>query len=81
MTRIKGTVKWYGGTSRAGQVKHFGFIEPESGAEDVFVHQTDLVKAGLHALAEGQRVEFELRRNKARRGGMCATNIKLIDAA
>jgi CspA family cold shock protein len=48
-----GTVKFYN------EVKGFGFISPEDGGKDVFVHATALERAGLPALNEGQRVAFE----------------------
>jgi CspA family cold shock protein len=53
MTR--GTVKFYNGT------KGFGFIQPEDGGKDVFVHATALERAGIAALREGQQVSFETR--------------------
>lgn len=49
-----GTVKWFN------PAKGFGFIQPEDGSEDVFVHISAVQRAGLNELAEGQRVEFEL---------------------
>ena len=49
----KGTVKFYNET------KGYGFIAPDDGGKDVFVHATALQRAGLHSLAEGQAVEFE----------------------
>jgi CspA family cold shock protein len=49
----KGTVKFYNGT------KGFGFIQPEDGGKDVFVHATALERAGIHALREGQKVSFD----------------------
>ena len=48
-----GKVKWFNGQ------KGFGFIEPEGGGKDVFVHATALERAGIRGLAEGQRVRFE----------------------
>ena len=48
-----GTVKFYN------DVKGYGFIEPEDGGKDVFVHATALERNGLKALAEGQKVQFE----------------------
>lgn len=48
-----GTVKFYNAT------KGFGFIQPEDGATDVFVHATALEKAGMPALTEGQKVSFD----------------------
>ena len=49
-----GTVKWFNLTNR------FGFIEPEEGDNDNFVHMTAVEAAGLSALFEGQKVQFEL---------------------
>lgn len=50
---IKGTVKFYN------EQKGFGFIEPEDGSKDVFVHATALERAGMGSLAEGQKVSFD----------------------
>ena len=50
---IKGTVKFYN------DQKGFGFIEPEDGSKDVFVHATALERAGIVGLAEGQKVSFD----------------------
>lgn len=55
-----GTVKWFNPT------KGFGFIQPESGDKDVFVHISAVEKAGMTALAEGQRVSYELVTEKGR---------------
>ena len=49
-----GTVKWFN------QTKGFGFIEPEEGGKDVFVHITQVQASGLEGLAENQRVTFEM---------------------
>ena len=49
-----GTVKWFN------PAKGFGFIAPEDGSKDVFVHISAVERAGLESLAEGQRVEFDL---------------------
>jgi CspA family cold shock protein len=49
-----GTVKWFNAT------KGFGFIAPEGGGEDLFVHQSEIQMQGYRELAEGQRVEFEV---------------------
>jgi CspA family cold shock protein len=48
-----GTVKWFNAT------KGFGFIAPDEGGEDLFVHQSAIDMQGYRELAEGQRVEFE----------------------
>lgn len=50
---IKGTVKFYN------EQKGFGFIEPEDGGKDVFVHATALERAGMGPLTEGQKVSFD----------------------
>jgi CspA family cold shock protein len=63
-----GQVKWFNAT------KGFGFIRPDDGAGDAFVHITAVQAAGLTGLAEGQRVTYELIRE---RGKSSATNLKL----
>lgn len=50
-----GTVKWFNPT------KGFGFIQPDDGGKDAFVHISAVEKAGLATLAEGQKIEFELK--------------------
>ena len=67
-----GTVKWFNSK------KGFGFIQPEDGGTDVFVHISALERAGINDLREGQRVSYELAMNK---GKTSAANLKLIDAA
>ena len=62
-----GTVKWFNAT------KGFGFIQPEGGGADVFVHISAVEKAGLRALNEGQRLEYELQQE---RGKTAAANLK-----
>lgn len=52
--REKGTVKWFNDT------KGFGFIAPESGSKDIFVHQSAIMEAGFRSLSEGDRVEFSI---------------------
>lgn len=64
-----GEVKWYN------QAKRFGFIKPDEGEGDVFVHISALEAAGLHTLDEGQRIEYELAENN---GKTSAVNLKLI---
>ena len=49
-----GTVKWFS------RVKGYGFIQPDDGSEDVFVHYSSIVGAGFRNLEEGQRVEFSV---------------------
>jgi CspA family cold shock protein len=53
-----GTVKWFNGQ------KGFGFIQPEGGGADVFVHISAVERAGLTSLSEGQKVSFEIERDK-----------------
>ncbi len=65
-----GTVKWFNAT------KGFGFIEPEDGGNDAFVHISALEQAGISGLDEGQRVEFEL--VPGRDGKSAAENLKLV---
>jgi CspA family cold shock protein len=65
-----GIVKWFNPT------KGFGFIQPEGGDKDVFVHISALEKAGLRTLKENQRVSYELESNKGR---VSATNIEVLD--
>lgn len=64
-----GTVKWFNVT------KGFGFIQPDEGSSDVFVHISALQSAGIPALNDGQRVSYELASNKGRTS---AVDIKLI---
>jgi CspA family cold shock protein len=64
-----GTVKWFNTT------KGYGFIQPEDGGSDVFVHVSAVEKAGLRGLNEGQRVEFELQNE---RGKTAAVNLKAL---
>ena len=66
-----GTVKWFNPT------KGFGFIEPEDGGQDAFVHISALEKAGLATLNEGQKVEYEL--TEGRDGRPAADNIVILD--
>jgi CspA family cold shock protein len=53
-----GTVKWFNGQ------KGFGFIQPDNGGNDVFVHISAVERAGLGSLTEGQKIGFELERDK-----------------
>ena len=55
-----GTVKWFNGT------KGFGFIQPDSGGPDVFVHISAVERAGLSGLNEGQKVSYEEQRDPKR---------------
>jgi CspA family cold shock protein len=67
-----GKVKWFNPT------KGFGFIEPETGGADVFVHITAVQAAGLRDLRENQRVNYELVTEK---GKTSAGNLQVLDAA
>jgi len=62
-----GTVKWFNAE------KGYGFIVPDEGGKDVFVHITAVEEAGFKTLDEGQKLEFELQDN---RGKQAATNLK-----
>ena len=55
--------------------KGFGFIQPDDGSKDVFVHATALERAGLRGLAEGQKVSFDVEADR-RSGKESATNLK-----
>lgn len=63
-----GTVKWFNAT------KGFGFIQPDSGGKDVFVHISAVEKAGLSNLNEGAKVSYEEKEN---RGKMSAENLRV----
>ncbi len=66
-----GTVKWFN------MAKGYGFIAPEDGSKDSFVHISALERAGISSLSEGQRVEYELQRGQ--NGKTSAENLKLAD--
>ncbi|HMN30928.1 MAG TPA: cold shock domain-containing protein [Caldilineaceae bacterium] len=67
--RVRGTVKWFNDT------KGFGFITPESGSKDVFVHQSAIMSAGFRTLAEGDRVEFTIQQGPK---GPAAANVQKV---
>ncbi len=67
----KGTVKWFNA------VKGYGFISPEDGSKDAFVHISALERAGLADLKEGQVVEYELQQGK--NGKSSAENLSLAE--
>ena len=62
----KGKVKWFN------EKKGFGFITPDSGSEDLFVHHSEIKATGYASLNEGQTVEFEVVQGKK---GPCANNV------
>ena len=64
-----GTVKWFNST------KGYGFIQPDDGGKDVFVHVSAVERSDLGSLNEGQRVGYELERDK-RSGKESAVNLK-----
>ncbi|MGA0607914.1 cold-shock protein [Phenylobacterium sp. VNQ135] len=64
-----GTVKWFNAT------KGFGFIQPDEGGNDVFVHISAVERAGMASLHEGQKLSFELQKD-ARSGKMSAANLQ-----
>jgi len=66
---VSGTVKWFN------KVKGFGFIEPEEGNEDIFVHISELKKNDLSSLNDGDKVEFEIANGPK---GNYATEIKKV---
>lgn len=65
-----GTVKWFNRT------KGFGFIQPDDGGPDAFIHISAVERAGLQDLNEGQKVQYELVRG--RNGKSAADNLKLV---
>ncbi len=67
---MKGTVKWFD------MKKGYGFIQPDDGGKDAFVHITAVQRAGLASLDEGQQVEYELQ--EGRNGKMSAEDLKVV---
>jgi cold shock protein len=65
-----GTVKWFNAQ------KGYGFIEPSDGGNDVFVHISALERAGLSSLKEGQKIKYEIARD---RGKDSAANLSLVE--
>jgi CspA family cold shock protein len=66
--RVRGTVKWFNAT------KGFGFIQPDDGGKDVFVHISAVERAGLSSLAEGAKVSYDVVPN---RGKESAENLRV----
>lgn len=64
-----GTVKWFN------YDKGYGFIAPDQGGNDVFVHINEVQKSGLNQLSENQKVSYEITENK---GKSSATDLKLV---
>jgi CspA family cold shock protein len=64
-----GTVKWFN------DAKGFGFIKQDDGGEDVFCHHTAIVAEGFRSLAEGQKVEFEVKKGPK---GLQAANVRAV---
>lgn len=63
-----GTVKWFNST------KGYGFIEPENGGKDIFVHISEVEKAGLRSLEENQKISYDIEENRGRKA---AANLKV----
>ena len=64
---MKGTVKWFNGQ------KGFGFIQPDDGGKDVFVHISAVERAGMRSLVEGQKVSYDI---VTERGKQAAANLQ-----
>ena len=64
-----GTVKWFNAT------KGFGFIQPDNGGEDAFVHISAVERAGMREIVEGQKLSYDLERDQ-RSGKVSATNLQ-----
>lgn len=67
--RVKGTVKWFN------DQKGFGFIAPENGSKDVFVHHSAIMSAGFRSLTEGDHVEFSIEQGPK---GPSAANVQRV---
>lgn len=65
---VSGTVKWFNPN------KGYGFIAPDDGSKDVFVHVSAVERSGMRSLAEGQRISFEIERGQ--QGKVSAVNLK-----
>jgi len=66
-----GTVKWFNET------KGYGFIQPDNGGKDVFVHISAVERAGLRSLKDGQKISYELEQDR-RSGKESATNLQQV---
>ena len=66
---VNGTVKWFNNN------KGYGFIEPDDGGKDVFIHISAVEKSGLKTLLENQKITFEINQDKGRSS---AANIKIV---
>jgi len=62
-----GTVKWFNPT------KGFGFIQPDNGGNDVFVHATAVERAGMHSLNEGQKISYEIAMDRGKNSAVNLT--------
>ena len=67
----QGTVKWFNSQ------KGYGFIQPDDGSKDVFVHISAVERAGMHGLNDGQKVSFDLEADR-RTGKSSAANLRAI---
>ncbi len=68
---ITGTVKWFNST------KGFGFIQPDDGGADAFVHISAVERAGMRQIVEGQKIGYEMERDR-KSGKMSASNLKAV---
>ena len=68
----QGTVKWFNGQ------KGFGFIQPDDGSKDVFVHISAVERAGLHGLTDGQKVSFDVVSDR-KTGKSSASNLRVTE--
>jgi CspA family cold shock protein len=71
LTMATGTVKWFNAS------KGFGFIQPDEGGSDAFVHISAVERAGIGGLQEGQKISYELVADR-RSGKMAADNLKSV---